>query len=118
MLSRLHALVRFALLASLAFGFALSRKVDDVAESVDTPAHDLDLLATILARMEREQLQTLFQTMDRIYLPRPVSRYIARLVSATHPGAPEASEGSVNSGDRVVMRSPATFGSKTVSEDR
>jgi hypothetical protein len=47
-----------AVLASLAFGFALSRKVDDVAESVDTPAHDLDLLATILARMEREQLQS------------------------------------------------------------
>jgi MoxR-like ATPase len=30
--------------------------------------------------------------MDRIYLPKPVSRYIARLVSATHPGTPEASE--------------------------
>jgi MoxR-like ATPase len=43
-------------------------------------------------QMERAQLETLFQTMDRIYLPRPVSRYIARLVSATHPGTPEASE--------------------------
>jgi MoxR-like ATPase len=30
--------------------------------------------------------------MNRIYLPRPVSRYIARLVSATHPGSPEATE--------------------------
>ncbi len=49
-------------------------------------------LPTVTWQMEREQLQTLFQTMDRIYLPRPVSRYIARLVSATHPGTPEASD--------------------------
>jgi MoxR-like ATPase len=46
-------------------------------------------------RMDRVQLESLFQTMSRIYLPRPVSRYIARLVSATHPGAAEATE-SVN----------------------
>jgi MoxR-like ATPase len=43
-------------------------------------------------RMEREDLERLFQTMNRIYLPRPVSRYIARLVSATHPGSSEATE--------------------------
>jgi len=43
-------------------------------------------------QMERSQLQTLFQTMERIYLPQPVSRYIARLVSATHPGGSEATE--------------------------
>jgi len=49
-------------------------------------------LPNVSWQMDREQLQTLFQTMDRIYLPRPVSRYIARLVSATHPGSPEASE--------------------------
>ena len=42
--------------------------------------------------MERAGLETLFQAMNRIYLPRPVSRYIARLVSATHPGAAEATE--------------------------
>jgi MoxR-like ATPase len=47
-------------------------------------------------QMERADLQTLFQTMGRIYLPRPVSHYIARLVSATHPGAAEAT-GLVNS---------------------
>jgi MoxR-like ATPase len=46
-------------------------------------------------QMERAELETLFQTMNRIYLPRPVSRYVARLVSATHPGGPEATE-SVN----------------------
>ncbi len=45
--------------------------------------------------MERGELETLFQTMGQIYLPRPVSRYIARLVSATHPGGAEAS-GPVN----------------------
>ena len=43
-------------------------------------------------QMERAELETVFRTMDRIYLPRPVSRYIARLVSATHPGAPEATD--------------------------
>jgi MoxR-like ATPase len=43
-------------------------------------------------QLDRGQLDTLFQTMNRIYLPRPVSRYIARLVSASHPGSPEATE--------------------------
>jgi MoxR-like ATPase len=46
-------------------------------------------------QMERGQLEQLFQIMGRIYLPRPVARYIARLVSATHPGGAEAPE-SVN----------------------
>jgi MoxR-like ATPase len=43
-------------------------------------------------QLERGQLEMLFQIMGRIYLPRPVSRYIARLVAATHPGATEATE--------------------------
>jgi MoxR-like ATPase len=43
-------------------------------------------------QMERADLDSLFATMGRIYLPRPVSRYIARLVSATHPGSQEGSE--------------------------
>ncbi|HKI68176.1 MAG TPA: MoxR family ATPase, partial [Verrucomicrobiae bacterium] len=43
-------------------------------------------------QMERHELDLSFQTMERIYLPRPVSRYVARLVSATHPGAAEATE--------------------------
>jgi MoxR-like ATPase len=43
-------------------------------------------------RMERGELETLFQIMGRIYLPKPVARYVARLVSATHPGAAEATE--------------------------
>jgi MoxR-like ATPase len=32
----------------------------------------------------------LFATVDRIFLPKPVARYISRLVAATHPGSPEA----------------------------
>ena len=43
-------------------------------------------------QMSREELQLLFTTMDRVFLPRPVSRYIARLISATHPGAAEATD--------------------------
>jgi MoxR-like ATPase len=42
--------------------------------------------------MEGAQLEILFSTMGKIYLPHPVSRYIARLVSATHPGSAEATE--------------------------
>lgn len=43
-------------------------------------------------QMERSDLESLFQIMGRIFLPRPVSRYIARLVTATHPGNAEATE--------------------------
>jgi MoxR-like ATPase len=43
-------------------------------------------------QMERADLEALFQIMSRVYLPRPVSRYIARLVSATHPGGQETPE--------------------------
>ncbi|MFI4861945.1 MAG: AAA family ATPase [Phycisphaerales bacterium JB063] len=34
------------------------------------------------------KMDMLFAAMDRIFLPRPVASYIARLVSATHPGQP------------------------------
>ena len=37
--------------------------------------------------MSHEQLRSVFAVLDRIFLPRPVSRYIARLVAATHPAA-------------------------------
>jgi MoxR-like ATPase len=43
-------------------------------------------------RMSAEELRGVFVIMDRIFLPRPVSRYIARLVAATHPKAAEATE--------------------------
>jgi MoxR-like ATPase len=41
-------------------------------------------------QMERGELEILFDAMSRIYLPRPVAGYIARLVAATHPGSAEA----------------------------
>ncbi len=36
------------------------------------------------------ELTLLFATMDRMFLPRPVARYISRLVAASHPGSSEA----------------------------
>jgi MoxR-like ATPase len=43
-------------------------------------------------RLQPGELEQMFATMDRIYLPRPVSRYIARLVAATHPQSSEATD--------------------------
>jgi MoxR-like ATPase len=42
--------------------------------------------------MSHEQLQELFAVLGSIFLPRAVSRYIARLVVATHPEGTEAPE--------------------------
>jgi len=42
--------------------------------------------------MSPEDLRVLFNVMDRIYLPSPVSRYISRMVAATHATANEATE--------------------------
>lgn len=42
--------------------------------------------------LEPEQLQMLFDVMDKIFLPKPVSGYIARLVAATHPTSTETIE--------------------------
>jgi MoxR-like ATPase len=36
------------------------------------------------------ELLELFRTVDRVYLPGPVARYVSRLVAATHPAAAEA----------------------------
>jgi MoxR-like ATPase len=40
--------------------------------------------------MTGEQLRQVFAVVDRTYLPRPVSRYVARLVAATHARSAEA----------------------------
>jgi MoxR-like ATPase len=37
-----------------------------------------------------DDLKSLFGVMERIYLPKTISRYISRLVAATHPGGPGA----------------------------
>jgi MoxR-like ATPase len=42
--------------------------------------------------MSAEELASVFAVMDRIYLPHAVSRYVSRLVAATHAGADEATE--------------------------
>lgn len=42
--------------------------------------------------MSQVQLQNIFGVVDRIFLPKPVARYISRLVGATHPSSPEASD--------------------------
>lgn len=66
------------------------------------PNADVDVLDDIISTRRRgeppaptwsisaEQLRHLFDVMDRIYLPKPVSRYISRLAASTHPNAPEA----------------------------
>ncbi|MBN1675730.1 MAG: AAA family ATPase [Kiritimatiellae bacterium] len=44
-------------------------------------------------QMQAADLEKVFAAMERVFLPKPVSRYVARLVAATHPGeaaAPEA----------------------------
>jgi MoxR-like ATPase len=65
---------------------------------------NVDVLTEIIATRRRGQppvpdqglsaveLDRLFATMERIYLPRPVCRYIARLVAATHPRSHEATD--------------------------
>lgn len=40
--------------------------------------------------VDRDGLYVLFSSIDRIFLPRPVCRYIARLVAATHASSDEA----------------------------
>ena len=43
-----------------------------------------------------DELGMLFDVMDKIFLPEPVSRYISRMVAATHPTSPEATESVKN----------------------
>ena len=40
--------------------------------------------------MSGEELRLIFSVMDRVFLPRPVSRYISRIVAATHADSGEA----------------------------
>jgi MoxR-like ATPase len=40
--------------------------------------------------MSGDELREVFAVMDRVFLPRPVSRWIARLVAASHPKSTEA----------------------------
>src|SRR5262249_3721557 len=40
--------------------------------------------------MDAVELQQIFSVMDRVFLPKPVSRYISRIVAATHSDSDEA----------------------------
>jgi MoxR-like ATPase len=40
--------------------------------------------------VSRDEFNQLIAAMDRVYLPKPVSRYISRIVAATHAGSSEA----------------------------
>jgi len=69
---------------------------------------NVDVLTEIIATRRRgeppgadapltaAELQHLIHVMEQVFLPRPVCRYISRLVAATHPQSAEATE-SVNS---------------------
>ena len=43
-------------------------------------------------KFEATELAAVFGVMDRIFLPSPVSRYISRLVAATHPESEESTD--------------------------
>jgi len=67
----------------------------------DIPADVLDSIISTRRRgeppsptwvMQAEQLEQVFKTMERIFLPRAVSRYISRLVAATHANGSESTE--------------------------
>lgn len=43
-------------------------------------------------KLSKEELQSLFDIMNRILLPRAVARYISRLIASTHPDGKESTE--------------------------
>jgi hypothetical protein len=76
-----------AILADMAFGLAVRDPVLRVSAAVDTPAHELELLALLLKRLERETftspaLAQLRQTLDAE--GKPASRHIERLTRLVH----------------------------------
>ena len=68
------------------------------------PHTDVEVLDDIISTRRRgeppaprwsinaEELGQLFEVMDKIYLPKPVSRYISRLTASTHPDTLETTE--------------------------
>ncbi len=79
-------------------------QLDRFLFKVEVPGVGSDVLEAILLQRRRGQtptmdtvmdaakLQEVFGLVDSIYLPEAVARYIARLVSATHPGTEETPE--------------------------
>lgn len=68
------------------------------------PHADVEVLDDIISNRRRgeppvptwavdaAQLRQLFDVMDKVFLPKPVSRYISRLTAATHPNNTETTE--------------------------
>ena len=80
-------------------------QLDRFLFKLNVPSADVEVLDRIVATRRRgeppmttwtlaaAQMERLFAVMERIFLPKPVARYIARLVAATHPKSKESPEG-------------------------
>ena len=79
-------------------------QLDRFLFKLNVNAADVDVMDKIISTRRRgeppkadwivslEQLKGLFDVMDKIFLPGPVSRYISRLVGATHPENAESTD--------------------------
>ena len=79
-------------------------QLDRFLFKLNVPSADVNTLEAIISTRRRgeppeptrtvsaEEIEEMFQIMERIYLPPPVAKYIARLTDATRPDSAEASE--------------------------
>jgi MoxR-like ATPase len=79
-------------------------QLDRFLFKLNVAAADVEVMDSIISSRRRgeppvpdwsiqaDQLSSLFDVMDKIFLPKPVSRYISRLVGATHSENGEATE--------------------------
>ncbi|MHC4146902.1 MAG: AAA family ATPase, partial [Planctomycetota bacterium] len=79
-------------------------QLDRFLFKLNVAAADVEVMDSIISSRRRgeppepdwsiqaDQLSSLFAIMDKIFLPKPVSRYISRLVGATHAQGREATE--------------------------
>jgi MoxR-like ATPase len=63
----------------------------DVLEDIIT-SRRRGIPPTTEKKLSQEDLLQAFDVMDKVFLPKPVARYISRVVAATHPGSAEAPE--------------------------
>jgi len=79
-------------------------QLDRFLFKLNVTAADVEVMDSIISTRRRgeppepdwsiqaDELSSLFGVMDKIFLPKPVSRYISRLVGATHSQSREATE--------------------------
>ncbi len=79
-------------------------QLDRFLFKVEVPGVSADVLVRIVRERRRGappalapvathgDLTELFQLVDRVFLPEPVARYLARIVDATHPSSPRCPE--------------------------